>query len=390
MSDRQAEEDFIAGMRESGKMDRILDAMKATAPADPPADEVDTGEAADDEAPGDELDTADETVDDSADDDVVDANAADDDDEADDDAADEDEGLFLDLTPEVEELLAKYGGDVNKALAALASSQSTIGRQGNELGEVRAELEALRQQLQTGAFEPYAWPDFEEVEPAEAVNDLYRVAEQAFARGDQDAFGTALQYMDQLDPIRARLYAQTKAGEIQAQQAAQTAPVVTLESLVSDLAATAPDLRTPEVQQAIAAEAQKFPSLARLLSDTNADPQERANVLKEMYDRVSSRQTADTVTKSARRVALRTSEEARDARRSARVATGDRSGAKTVPDEDQPDTRIALRSSHGGDFNVTEVHRQAQELAGGLPEMVMRNGRMYVRAEDGSLVPRAE
>lgn|SRR5574340_73926 len=389
MSDRQAEDEFIVGMRESGKMDQILDAMRgSSATADPPAEEDDTGEAASEDAPAEDADTADEDVDDAGSAEAEDSADSGTEDEA--ESGEEEDGLFLDLTPEVESLLAKYGGDVNKALAALASSQSTIGRQGNELGEVRAELEALRTQLQVGAFEPYAWPDFEEQDPAESVNDLYRVAEQAFSRQDPEAFQTALQYMDQLDPIRARLYAQSKANEIQMQQAAAAAPAVTLESLVSDLATTAPDLRTPEVQAAIGAEAQKFPSLARILSDPNADPQERANVLKEMYDRVSSRQTADTVTKSARRVALRTSEEARAARAEARVATADQRGSTTVPDDQKPDTKIALRSSHGGDFNVSEVHRQVEEMAGGLPEMVMRNGRMYVRQPDGSLVPRAE
>src|SRR5574340_1272064 len=65
MSDRQAEDEFIVGMRESGKMDQILDAMRgSSATADPPAEEDDTGEAASEDAPAEDADTADEDVDD--------------------------------------------------------------------------------------------------------------------------------------------------------------------------------------------------------------------------------------------------------------------------------------------------------------------------------------
>jgi hypothetical protein len=43
----------------------------------------------------------------------------------------------------VQQYLAKYDGDTNKALAAAAEAQSLIGRQGNELGEIRQQLQQL-------------------------------------------------------------------------------------------------------------------------------------------------------------------------------------------------------------------------------------------------------
>lgn len=45
----------------------------------------------------------------------------------------------------VQKYLEKYGGDVDKALAAAAEAQSLIGRQGGELGELRQELAAIRE-----------------------------------------------------------------------------------------------------------------------------------------------------------------------------------------------------------------------------------------------------
>jgi hypothetical protein len=53
--------------------------------------------------------------------------------------------------PPAHPALAKYGGDVNKALDALEHSQREIGRLGNEVGEKRAlerELAELRAELE--------------------------------------------------------------------------------------------------------------------------------------------------------------------------------------------------------------------------------------------------
>ena len=67
--------------------------------------------------------------------------------------------MYLDLTPETEEYLAKYDGDLTKALNAAANAQSLIGRQGNELGDVRRELQELRERLDTRAADRAAVPD---------------------------------------------------------------------------------------------------------------------------------------------------------------------------------------------------------------------------------------
>ena len=381
------EDEFIQGMRESGKMGQILAAAGLAQP-EAPAPEADTVEEPEAEAPAVEepetVDTAEEPEEE-----VVSAEEEDSADSGIEPEAEDGDELYLDLTPEVEAYLQKYDGDLGKALAAATAAQSKIGEQGNELGQLREQLSRIEQGLEAQAYGPYEWPDMEVADPMEAVNGLYNVAEQAFARQDAQAFDAALRYMNEIDPIRTKMYAQGKAAEVAAaQQDVQSA--VPLESAVADFKARNPDIEKPEVQEALAAEMKRFPTLARIANDPNGDPQERVAVLQEMYDRVSSRLTADTVKQSARRVAVRTSEEARAARAAARVATAEQRGAATSTEE-RPDTVIRLRTAEGNSsFNVDELHRQARGLSSDAPEMVLRNGRMYVRQPDGSLVPRAE
>jgi len=396
MSDQTAEEEFIESMRSSGKMGQILDAAKMirSEQADAPAAEADdTADAPEGSTPATVADTGETT--DSADEEIPAVVGTTDELESTDEelTPEEEEALFLDLNEERERLLERFGGDIGKALDALGHAQSEVGRKGNELGELKEQITRLEQGLQMGAYEPYDWPDFEEdLDPLAAANQLHQVAEQAYARGDAESFQTALGYMGQIDPIRTQMYAQTKAAEIAAsQQPAAPAAQDDLAERVEAFRQAHPDIATPEVQAAIGKEMEKFPTLAGILSGSNPNvtAAERVAALEEVYARVTSRQTADTVSRAARRVAIKTSEEARAARSDARVATADQRG-NTTGDEEAPDTSIALKTSEGGRFNVSQLHREAAALADGAPDMVLRNGRMYVRQPDGSLVPRAD
>lgn len=382
------EDEFIQGMRESGKMDKLMAAAGFARP-EAPAGEADTAEEDPEaEAPegSEEVVEPEETVEEPEEGSAEEEVPADDGTE---EVPESDDELYLDLTPEVEAYLAKYGGDLGKALEAATNAQSKIGEQGNELGQLREQLARIEQGLTAGTFEPYEWPDPELDEPMDAVNGYHRVAEQAFARQDAEAFQAALTAMNQIDPIRTQMYAENKARQVAASQAVQE-PAQQLDTLVSDFRAKNPDIEKPEVQQALSAELEKFPTLAGIIQNPNGDPAERVRVLQEMYDRVASRQTADTVRQAARRVTIRTSEEARAARAAARVATADQRGSAPT-EETKPDTVISLRTAEGGSFNVDEMHRAASALAdGNAPEMVLRNGRLWIRQPDGSLVPRAE
>lgn len=74
-------------------------------------------------------------------------------------SADQDDVLWLDIDDATQQLIdTKYGGDLGKALSALRESQSVIGRQGNEMGALRAELAAAMEQLRGDLIsaQPYA------------------------------------------------------------------------------------------------------------------------------------------------------------------------------------------------------------------------------------------
>ena len=81
-------------------------------------------------------------------------------------------GRFVPTDPRAAQVLDKYGGDVEKALAAAAEAQELIGRQGSELGELR---EYRSQQEQQQSLTP---PDqiiaYAEQDPAQAALMAYQ------------------------------------------------------------------------------------------------------------------------------------------------------------------------------------------------------------------------
>jgi hypothetical protein len=245
----------------------------------------------------------------------------------------EEDVLYLELDDDTQNLIdSKYGGDVNKALAALRESQSLIGRQGSELGDLRRQLEDLTALVQRGQVlsQPYSdWPD-EYAEPHEAAAGYRAIAEQAFAREDVDTFATAVNAWAAQDPAAANTYRDLKVLQLQTVMG-QQAPVqqddeATLQAGVDAVKEKYPRFaeRDPKFMEAFDAEMQKFPSLRALLwgEIPTSTPQERLSALEEVVSRVASQQTAETERAARRRVAIRTNEEARQARREARVTSG--------------------------------------------------------------------
>lgn len=308
-------------MEESGEMDFIRAHVAAAAGEDAPAPVADT---VDDEIQNEELQGTPE-VEDSAEEGV----SADDGIEEDAESASDDDVMYLDLDEETERLLnEKYNGDLSAMLKAAREGQSVIGRQGNELGAVRAELQALRQQLEQGlaASQPYPeWPD-EYAEPNEAAAQLQVIAEQAFERRDPETFNAALAAWNEQEPLSARLYAQMKAQEVRAMESVPQAVEndATLADGIAALGATYPQLNSESFQAEVAAELDKTPSLKAVLwgEVPGVSQEERLTIFTEAVQRVASRQTDETAQQARKRIAVRTSEEARAARVAAQVVRG--------------------------------------------------------------------
>src|SRR6187455_1140496 len=318
-------------MEENGEMDFIRDHVAAAHAAAagetaPPADEPDTVDAVDDVEDSEEGEVpADVGIDQDAE-------------------LSEEEGdtLYLELDDATQALIdTKYGGDINKALAALPDAQTTIGRQGNEMGALRAELEAMEARITASLqmAQPYAeWPD-EFADGQEQAAALQVIAEQAFDRRDPDTFDRAIRAWQEADPVSASLYRNLKEMQVAQIEASGQIPVddedTLLEAEMSTVISAFPQFESEEFQATVAAELDKTPSLKAVLwgQVPGVSPKERATILQEAAQRVLARTTSETAQAARKRIAVRTSEEARAARVAGQVARGTTSRVEQVEPE---------------------------------------------------------
>ncbi len=322
-------------MEENGEMDFIRAHVAAAMEADgntPPAVEPDTVESEPE---------VEEVVEDSAEEEVP----ADVGIEPEEELSDEEQDtLYLELDERTQALIdSKYGGDINKALAALPEAQSKIGQQGNEMGALRAELEAMEARITASlqSSQPYAdWPDeFDDASTQAAA--LQVIAEQAFDRRDPETFDRAIKAWHDADPVSAGLYRNLK--EMQVAQIQQTGQPLDdedtlLEAEMQTVISEFPQFQTEDFQAQVASELDKTPSLKAVLwgEVPGVSPRERATILQEAAQRVVARTTSETAQQARRRIAVRTSEEARAARVAGQVARG--STARETAVEAEPRT----------------------------------------------------
>jgi hypothetical protein len=261
---------------------------------------------------------------------------------------DEEEVLYLELDDETQSLIDdKYGGDVNKALGALRESQSLIGRQGSELGDLRKQLEDLAELVTKGQTMSQPYPDLpdEYAEPHEAAAAYRAIAEEAFRREDIDTFSEIVDTWIEQDPAGASTYRDLKILQLQ-QAVGQQAPASPQDDEATLKAGTAavqekyPRFKADDTEfmSAFETELEKFPTLRALLwgEIPGTTPEQRVSALEETVGRVASQFTAETERAARRRVAIRTSEEARQARREAKVVSGE--SARVVEEEAAPRT----------------------------------------------------
>lgn len=241
--------------------------------------------------------------------------------------------------PELLELVdTKYGGDIVAALRGLREAQSLIGRQGNELGDLRSQVEQIPQLLQQmfaqqQAAQSVDWDELIEEDPEQAV---YMAAQMQNPGAMQQALST----WAQSDPFSAFMFLQ---------QASQPAPPEppSLEQAVDGLKGKYPDLneRLPAIEQ----EAAKRPALARLLQDQ--DPETRVQALEDLYVLSGGREQAlETPRKAARQVLLRAKAEADSAKSDAAVVSASNtSAAVAAPTNPNQGLQQVLRDLSGLD-----------------------------------------
>jgi hypothetical protein len=279
----------------------------------------------------------------------------------------EEDILYLELDDDTQALLdTKYAGDINAMLRAAREGQSLIGRQGNELGAVRAELEALRRDVTQGlaAAQPYPeWPD-EFADPADAAAQYRLIAEAAFARGDVQTFQTALGQWEETDSLSAGMYSDLKQMQINQAQAAEQArssqpdETATLNAGVQEIRTQYPQLADPTFQAAVNAELDKTPSLKAVLWQgvPGVTVQERLTILREAAERVAARTVSETAQQARRRIAVQVSEEGRARRAEAQTLRADKARQEEVEVQER---KVSL----GESGRVLDINRLNAMLA---------------------------
>lgn len=249
-----------------------------------------------------------------------------------------DEGdIVLELTPEMESLLQKYDGDLGKALTALQESQSLIGRQGNEVGELRKELEALRQSL-----EQTAQPQ-QPVYVGPYVNDIEEnpqgLVMEALERGDGQTLQRAMRAWAELGPgeaFEATMFANQLAEyqrQAEAQQAAAPQPdtqSVTMEQAMAGVKERHPD--AAQYAEEVASIQESFPTLRDELQ--YGDPVQKARAFEQLLVIAKGRAVTPDTQKAARRLVIKTQEEVRKAKDDAAVISASNRTAAQAEESD--------------------------------------------------------
>lgn len=343
-------------MEENGEMDfirsHVAAANAAAAGNQPPAEGSDTAQV---EATEEVTEVQPEAT---PPENVVEENAA----EADALTPEEEETLYLELDDVTQALIdSKYGGDINKALAALPQAQSKIGQQGNEMGALRKQLEEMEARITQGLAAAQPYPEFpdEFEDTSVAAARLHEIAEAAFDRRDPQTFDRAITAWAEADPVSAGLYRNLKemqvAQIVSAQEAPEAyAPEATLEAAVGDVISKFPQFQDEGFQQMVAAELDKTPSLKAVLwgQVPGVSVEERATILAEAAERVVARTTSETVQQARRRIAVRTAEEARAARVETQVSRG-----TTARDEGvEPEARTLPMGDTGRSLNIDRLN----------------------------------
>ena len=193
------------------------------------------------------------------------------------------------FSPEVQGLLAKYGGDVNQALLGALEAQKAIGGLANEVGQLRQLQEWQIQQQQEQQQQPqqrrYDYSALIDDDPA-------RAAQLAWQNGDEHSFRDAWTAWSEDDPAAAAIWwSEARFSQLQQQvqkQLQQTAaPLYQAQQEdqmvrgLGNLAARYPDIA--EHADAMTAYLSERPVLKAMLQSPHTPIDARMQLLEDAY-----------------------------------------------------------------------------------------------------------
>ena len=250
--------------------------------------------------------------------------------------------------PALAALLEQHGGDPEAALEALITerenAQSLIGRQGNQLGELRSELDQLKGYVEALGSQPEPRADLPLVND-DIVEGLESLQEQRGTRGMMDwvienrpdLIETAEQVWAAEDPVmaagfRARREAFQILGEREQAPAQVSDPVIesmraeralgnTIDQARADLGISEQDW--PAVRDHITAvfEDENTPSLIKN-AVVSTDPEQQLEGMKNLMQVARSRAAAAATADATTQATAAAAEQAADRKKAATVVTG--------------------------------------------------------------------
>lgn len=253
------------------------------------------------------------------------------------DTAEEDDGsgdIEIELTPELEDYLAKYDGDLGKALRASAEAQSLIGRQGEELGNARRELEALRQTQQQPQQVQQNWMPYR----SDIDENPQGLVMEALERGDANTFTQAIRAWASLGPeesFEATMFMnqfQRYENEMEPLANQGTPQSTTLDAEMKGVLDRHPDAK--EYVDDVVTLQQSFPTLQEELH--YGDPAQQARAYEQLLVIAKGRATTPETQKATRRLIVKTQEEVRKAKEDADVVSASNRTAAQADEDSDP------------------------------------------------------
>lgn len=241
--------------------------------------------------------------------------------------------------PVAETLLAGKYKSVEDLVSAYESAQRRLGEQGNEIGQLRTELESRFTQLQSEFRQPVYQPDPGSIDSLLDENPQ-QVVGLAIQRQDPVLYERAMRSWYEVDPFAANQY-HLQAAHQASQQAAQpdidravaaanqaelSQAMATVQTRHPDFAEVVGSLTDPSVLLTTG-----FPK--EVLQGLNGDMQSKEAVFETLY-RWQKAEQAGTLREVAAQVAEETAEQNRNDKKAATVASASTTTPPEVPEDE--------------------------------------------------------
>lgn len=243
--------------------------------------------------------------------------------EVDTEPAEDDGDIVIELDDDLTSILERYDGDVTKALRALNEKESFTGRQANEIGQLRADLAAMRQMLEQQPPQQHWGPYQNDIN-----EDPKAVVFEALERGDQRTMAQAVQAWGQDEPFEAAAFLFSLSQNQPAPEEPTLAPATgpSIEQAMAEVVARHPDVE--QYTEKIGEVAKEFPTLRNFMAQ--GTPAQQAQAFEELLV-IAKTRSGDT-SSAMKRVILKTQEEVRKEKAEAAVVSGQTQSAATAGD----------------------------------------------------------